>query len=60
MPARVAAKLVASLLVLAKDTNADVRKSAVKAIKRFAKQVPGMGGRAMEVSGAVAGAKHLH
>ena len=52
--ARMLAKLVATLLALMKDTNAEVRKSAMKAVKRFAKQVPGMAGRAIEVRPGVA------
>ena len=48
------AKIVATLIALMKDTNADVRRSAVKAVKRFAKACPGMGGRAIEVSRSLA------
>jgi hypothetical protein len=47
--ARTSAKLGTSLVGLMKDPNADVRRSAVKAVKRFAKQCPGMGGRVVEV-----------
>jgi hypothetical protein len=43
------AKIVATLITLVKDTNADVRRSSFKAVKRFAKYSPGMGGRAIEV-----------
>jgi hypothetical protein len=50
--ARTSAKLGTTLVALMRDPNAEVRRSAVKAAKRFAKQCPGMGGRAMEVSQA--------
>ncbi len=49
LPPKVVTRLVSTLVVLLKDTASDVRRSAAKAVKRFAKSCPGLAGRLIEV-----------